>query len=70
MLQEAIDLQLNAVSSLCNKLEQKDELTFRAPTGSGKTFMMADFMNRIISENSDVIFLVSSLSKGGLAEQN
>lgn len=70
MLQEAIDLQLNAVSSLCNKLEQKDELTFRAPTGSGKTFMMADFMNRIISENSDVVFLVSSLSKGGLAEQN
>lgn len=70
MLQEAIDLQQNAVSALCDVVEKKNEIIFRAPTGSGKTFMMADFMNRIISQNSDVVFLVSSLSKGSLAEQN
>ena len=70
MLQEAIDLQLNAVSTLCEVIERKEDVIFRAPTGSGKTFMMADFMNRTISHNPNVVFLVSSLSKGNLAEQN
>lgn len=32
--------------------------------------MMADFMNRILCEKNNVVFLVSSLSKGGLAKQN
>ena len=32
--------------------------------------MMADFMNRILEEQKDVIFLVSTLSKGGLPQQN
>lgn len=70
MLQEAKDLQQNAVAELVKQIETKDEITFRAPTGSGKTRMMADFMNRILAKQSDVIFLVSSLSKGDLAEQN
>lgn len=70
MLQEAKELQLTAVAQLCEQLEVKDELTFKAPTGSGKTYMMADLMNRILEENEDVIFLVSSLSKGNLAGQN
>lgn len=70
MLQEAIDLQQNAVAELVRKVALKDEITFRAPTGSGKTRMMADFMNRILMANPDVVFLVSTLSKGNLAEQN
>lgn len=70
MLREAIELQQNAVSRLVELIEQRDELTFRAPTGSGKTYMMADFMNRILEDNDDVIFLVSTLSKGNLAQQN
>ena len=71
MLQEAIDLQNTAVTSLYNDvLGDKRELTFRAPTGSGKTRMMSDLMNRILSEKDDVVFLVSTLSKGGLAKQN
>lgn len=71
MLQEARDLQNNAVSKLIKVLNQnKKEFTFKAPTGSGKTYMMADFMNRIISENQNVIFIVSTLSKSNLAEQN
>ena len=70
MLQEAIDLQQNAVAELVNKLKSKKEITFRAPTGSGKTRMMADFMNRVIEQQPEVVFLVSSLSKGNLAEQN
>jgi len=70
MLQEAIDLQQNAVVELVRKSDTKKELTFRAPTGSGKTRMMADYMNRVLAQNQDVIFLVSTLSKGNLAEQN
>lgn len=71
MLQEVKDLQNRAVTDLFRKAHgRKKELTFRAPTGSGKTHMMADFMNRILEEQDDVIFLVSTLSKGGLPQQN
>ena len=69
MLQEVIDLQDAAVTNLVLKTNQQDEITFKAPTGSGKTHMMADFMNRILEKN-DIVFLVSSLSKGDLAKQN
>ena len=48
----------------------KKEYTIKAPTGSGKTYMMADFMNRILATQNNVVFLVSSLSKSDLAEQN
>ena len=71
MLQEAKDLQLRAVAELLQKTDgKKRELTFRAPTGSGKTRMMADFMNRVLTAHQDVVFLVSTLSKGNLAQQN
>lgn len=70
MIQEAIDLQQNAVSSLVELTATQDEITFKAPTGSGKTYMMADMMNRILSADRNVIFLVSTLSKGDLATQN
>lgn len=70
MLQAAKNLQQNAVLQLYEQLKIKDEITFKSPTGSGKTYMMADLMNRVIEKKKDVVFLVSSLSKGGLAEQN
>lgn len=71
MLQEVKDLQNRAVSELFAKSHgNTKELTFRAPTGSGKTHMMADFMNRVLEERDDVVFLVSTLSKGDLAKQN
>ena len=70
MLQEIKDLQRRAVSELIAKSAKQKEITFRAPTGSGKTYMMADFMNQVLAANPDVIFLVSTLSKGDLARQN
>ena len=71
MLQETKDLQLRAVDELEQKiLSHKREFTFRAPTGSGKTRMMADFMNRVLSKDPNVVFIVSTLSKGDLAQQN
>ncbi|MBO5628648.1 MAG: DEAD/DEAH box helicase family protein [Aeriscardovia sp.] len=74
MLQEVKDLQNRAVTELYNKAHSpKLNLTFSAPTGSGKTRMMADFMNRILAEHAvqeDLIFLVSTLSKSGLPLQS
>lgn len=70
MLQEAIDLQARAVDEIVQLLPQKDIITFKAPTGAGKTHMMADVMNQVLSEDDDVVFLVSALSKGNLAKQN
>ena len=71
MLQEAKDLQNRAVQQMVAMLVRgKKEYTVKAPTGSGKTYMMADFMNRILATQNNVVFLVSSLSKSELAEQN
>lgn len=70
MLDEARQLQNNAVSKLVALIDTKNELTFKAPTGSGKTYMMADFMDRILAVKSDIVFIVSSLSKAELAKQN
>ena len=70
MLQAAINLQKGAVEKLVELTRTQDEITFKAPTGSGKTYMMADMMNSIFEQDSDVVFLVSTLSKGDLATQN
>lgn len=70
MLQEAKDLQNSAVTKLVAEIKLKDDIVFKAPTGSGKTHMMADFMNRVLEGSNEIVFLVSSLSKGDLARQN
>jgi type III restriction enzyme len=70
MLIEAKKLQQNAVFQLIEVTRTKKNIVFRAPTGSGKTYMMADFMNCIIADNSDIVFIVSTRSKAGLAKQN
>lgn len=72
MLQEAKNLQNEAVDKLVNLLKSSKQksLVFKAPTGSGKTYMIADLMNRVLAEDKDVVFLVSSLSKSNLAQQN
>lgn len=68
---EARELQQKAVRELVSLIESKKELiTFKAPTGSGKTYMMADMMNRVIANDDQVVFIVSTLSKGDLAIQN
>ncbi len=71
MLQDAKDLQKSAVSKLVQVLSTgKKEITFKAPTGSGKTYMMADFMNRVVCNKPNTVFIVSTLSKSNLAQQN
>ena len=46
------DLQKRAVNELFEKMKGNDkELTFKAPTGSGKTYMMSALMDKILSED-------------------
>ena len=69
--QEVKELQDNAVNALLDKMSSVcNEFTFKAPTGSGKTFMMAKFMDEYLAKNNSAVFVVSSLSKAKLAEQN
>ncbi len=72
MTNEARELQKNAVNQLLIKKNNSDQKTilFRAPTGSGKTYMMADFMNRVIHDEPDAVFLVSTRSTAQLGKQN
>ena len=72
MLEECKELQNRAVNELYIKTIENNirEITFKAPTGSGKTYMMAKYMNKILNKDNDVIFIVSTLSKGDLAKQN
>ena len=66
MLAEIQELQNDAVSQLIATLKStpKDSYTFRAPTGSGKTYMMADFMNRMIEINPSLNCLLDCEMRG------
>lgn len=70
MLDDVKNLQERAISELVQSLSEKDDVAFKAPTGSGKTFIMARVMDEVISKDDNVVFIVSSLSKANLAQQN
>ena len=56
MLQEAKDLQSRAVTELFNKAHGYNKvLTFRAPTGSGKTIIMASFIEDVFYGTEDFV---------------
>ena len=64
------ELQENIVDDIISLLYSgKSEIGIKAPTGSGKTHMMAMLMDKLLQESESYIFVVSSLSKGDLAEQ-
>lgn len=73
MLPEIKALQKKSVNKLIklltNQSDQK-EFTFQAPTGSGKTHMIAEMMDILLAKKHDLIFIVSSLSTSQLAHQN
>lgn len=72
MLSSVKELQNKAVERLKTSVlsERKKTFTFKAPTGSGKTYMMAHFCDEILALYPHSVFIISSLSKGGLATQN
>jgi len=70
MLQAAKELQKLKIEAVINELKAIDEVTFKAPTGSGKTVMLANIMDLWLKDNPNTIFFVTTLAKSGLGEQN
>lgn len=70
MKQEIVEIQERAVNELLYLVKNgKESISLKAPTGSGKTHIMANFMNEMLSDEN-VVFLISTISKGRLASQN
>ncbi|PAF46195.1 hypothetical protein BKH46_08645 [Helicobacter sp. 12S02634-8] len=70
MTTEIEELQNRVVGDILSLLYNgKQTIGVKAPTGSGKTHMMAMLMDKLLLESDRYIFIVSSLSKGDLAEQ-
>lgn len=73
IINETQTIKINEIISLINyrikKNSDQKTLTFKSPTGSGKTYMMLKLMNRIIKSDKKIIFIVSSLSINNLATQ-
>lgn len=71
MKSEIIELQERTVRSIFNLAKKGNKsITVKAPTGSGKTHIMANLMNKMIADDENIIFVVSILSKGKLARQS
>lgn len=71
MKSEIIELQERTVQSIISHAKKgKNSITVKAPTGSGKTHIMAILMNKMIADDENIIFIVSILSKGKLASQS
>jgi type III restriction enzyme len=67
-----VDVIVDAVSNLLLKEVDNKLVVFQSPTGSGKTVMMAKFIQELMktSENIDFCFLWISIGKGELHKQS
>ncbi len=63
-------LQDRATDDVVSLLIKNKDVTLKAPTGSGKTYIIANVVNKILEIDQNYVFIVSSLSKGELALQN
>ena len=76
MALELKECQQRAVDELFNLLINKEnkQINFQAPTGSGKTLIIASLCNKIVefykTHNRKIAILFASLSTGELSGQN
>jgi len=70
--ENAVEELLLKTRLLLEKNVAKRTIVFQSPTGSGKTFMMAKYIEQLIKENedSDICFLWVSIGKGNLHIQS
>jgi len=70
--EKAVDKLLSRTKELLGENLSKRTLVFKAPTGSGKTYMMSQYIGQLIDElkDEDVCFLWVSIGKGGLHKQS
>lgn len=63
--------QLKIISDMYFTTEESETIVFQAPTGSGKTFMMTNYMSEIVDESDlDLCFLWVSIGNGELHKQS
>ena len=69
---KAINKLISRTKELFEENLDKRTIVFQAPTGSGKTFMISDYVQQIISEFDDknLCFLWVSIGKGDLQTQS
>jgi type III restriction enzyme len=70
--EKAVDKLISRTKELLNEKLDKRTIVFQSPTGSGKTFMMSQYIAQLISEmkDQDLCFLWLSPGKGKLQEQS
>lgn len=69
-LGEIIDFQTIHVDSLLKKCADHEEIVFTAPTGAGKTVMVAKFIDDYLDENPNTAFLWLCPGAGSLEKQS
>jgi type III restriction enzyme len=70
---DTVDKLVSSVSDLLSKIHIPNKLVvFQSPTGSGKTFMAAKFIEEIVEDypEYDMCFLWLSIGKGELHKQS
>ena len=69
---ELKEFQISCVNKLLNAttVGTKKEVLVQAPTGSGKTIILLNYIEEYINENSNTVFVWLTPGKGDLEEQS
>ncbi len=70
MLDDVKNLQERAISELVQSLSEKDDVLLKHLQVQEKLSSWRELWMRFISKDDNVVFIVSSLSKANLAQQN
>jgi len=70
--EKAIEKLINRTKELFEDKKDKATIVFQSPTGSGKTFMISNYIEDLIKEfpNDDICFLWISIGAGNLHKQS
>ena len=70
--EKAVDKLISRTKELLGENLSKRTIVFQSPTGSGKTFMMSQYISQLVDEmkDEDLCFLWLSPGKGKLQEQS
>lgn len=72
--EKAVEQLIDKFNNLLNTNKENKTVCFKAPTGSGKTFIAANFISKVKKiieneKNRKIIFIIATLSSSSLPEQ-
>ena len=65
-----VEYQARKVDSMMERIRERDTIALQAPTGAGKTVIMARFMDRFVEENPNRYAYIWASPRRGLPEQS